>query len=483
MIQKLWLFPPLAFARLGRSETPCDNFHWGPNDIRPRGTGKTVIQPAETLHVAVDGTVTSSLPTEIILKDAAGFRPICPFFELHAEWSTQDGAVHSGPITQQVLALFGLTVHDLKWKVEVANLKPFHYTLVPDDRIVATVEVTGDVTERQLLRGISPPNAQQPLIPVGQFLPLGSVQLTRPTEAFPELRLRFTPATGRVYAPTDLNERLDNLRARLAKNNQESMWKKDFALPKECLILNPKAAWCGFDPNKSGDYRTNPGLLYADEDDTSVSLGFVDDVCDGVISCTLPGLPPTFARVTSGPPDYAPDRRPVTSIADGLTDRVRRSEVRDPAYVEDIARTTLEIRDLMERIFETMGMMNVDVQNARARGENASIAQQQGLPANVARDKAFPPMDPVLGRPLPLTELGRQQHRRFVSLEAFENILRENPDLLANVVREPMTGNKYYDQQMPALMRGSDRYPMHISRRQYDLLMAWVQRLRKGVEE
>jgi len=137
----------------------------------------------------------------------------------------------------------------------------------------------------------------------------------------------------------------------------------------------------------------------------------------------------------------------------------------------------------MERIFETMGMMNVDAQNLRARRENANIAQQQGLPPNAAQDKAFPAMDPVLGRPLPLTELGRQQHRRFVSLEAFENVLRENPDLLANIVREPMTGNKYYDQQMPALMRGSDRYPMHISRRQYDLLMAWVQRLQKNVEE
>ena len=117
------------------------------------------------------------------------------------------------------------------------------------------------------------------------------------------------------------------------------------------------------------------------------------------------------------------------------------------------------------------------------RGENASIAQQQGLPESAARDKAFPQMDPVLGRPLPLTELGRQQHRRFVSLEAFENLLRENPDLLASIVREPMTGNKYYDQQMPALMRGSDRYPMHISRRQYDLLMAWVQRLHRDTEE
>jgi hypothetical protein len=45
-----------------------------------------------------------------------------------------------------------------------------------------------------------------------------------------------------------------------------------------------------------------------------------------------------------------------------------------------------------------------------------------------------------------------------------------------------MTGEKYYDHKMPALMRGSDRYPMHITRRQYDLLVAWVRRLRRDIE-
>lgn len=45
-----------------------------------------------------------------------------------------------------------------------------------------------------------------------------------------------------------------------------------------------------------------------------------------------------------------------------------------------------------------------------------------------------------------------------------------------------MTGDRYYDRRMPAVMRGSDRHPMHITRRQYELLVAWVRRLRQGVE-
>jgi hypothetical protein len=365
-------------------------------------------------------------------------------------------------------------------KVEVANLKPYHYSLVLDDRIVAAVELTGDVTERQLLLGTSPPNAQRPLIPAGQHLPLGSVQLTRLTDQFPEFRLRFTPAAGWVYGPINLSERLENLRQRLAQRNQVSIW-KNFALPQDRLILNPGATWCSFVP-QGDDFRTNPGGLYASEDDTGVSLGLVDDVCDGLVSCSLNGIPTAFARVVVGPPSYAPDRRPFTSLADGLTDRVRRNDVHDPAYVDDMEMTSLEVRDLMERILETMGLMNLDAQNDRAHRENRAIAENQGLPPNAAENKAFERMEPVLGRPLPLTERGRQQHRRIVSLEVFEDILREQPDLIEKIIREPMTGDRYYDQRMPAVIRGSDRHPMHITRRQYDLLMAWVRRLRRDVE-
>jgi hypothetical protein len=463
MIQKLWLYPPLAFARLGRSETPCDSFYWGQNDLRPRGTGKTTIQLAETLDVAPDGSVTSRMPTEVSFKDAAGFRPVCPFFELHGEWIATDGSTDSGPVTPQILAMFGLTARDIKWRVEVGNLKPFHYTLEFDDRIAATIELPGDVTERQDCRATSAPDASKPLVPAGQFLALGSVQLTKPSERFPGFRLRFTPATGRVYGPTNLGGRSGG-----------------FVLPPDCLILNPEAAWCQFVP-KGDDFRTNPGGLYATDDD-GVSLGLVDDICDGVISCRLKDSSPAFARVVVGPPDYAPDRRPFTSLADGLTDRVRRHDVLDPAYVEDIEMTTLEVRDLMERILETMELMNLDAQNDRSRGENRAIAMEHGLPPDAAEDKAFPRMEPALARLLPLTELGRHRHRRFVALEVFEDILRERPDIIDKMIRKPMTGEKYYDHKMPALMRGSDRYPMHITRRQYDLLVAWVRRLRRDIE-
>lgn len=480
MIQKIWLYPPMAVGRVGPSKVPCDNFHWAASDFRPRGTGKTTIQPGETLHVAEDGSVTLSLPSEVAFKDSDGFKPVCPFFELHGEWEI-DGNTATGPITPQVLELFGLQASDLRWTVKVANLKPHHFTLAEDDRIQATVELAGDMTERQVLPGISPVGVSQPLVPGGQFVPFGSIQLTRPTADFPEFRLRFTPAVGNVYGPTNLLARLESLKQRLASSDPPriSTW-ENFQLPPDRLILNPEGGWCQF--VVTDDSRTNPGGLYAREDDTGISLGLVDDVCDGFIHCTLPGGLQAIAHITVGPPDYAPDRRPVVSLADGLADRVQRHDVLEPDYVEPLELTAAEVSDLLERVLETMESINLDVQNDRIRGENRAIAIAQGLSETAAEDKAFPPMDPLPNQPLPLTTFGRRRHRRLIALEVLEDKLREQPDLINQWIREPGTTDRYYDRKMPALMRGSDRYPMHITRRQYDLLRAWAGRLWRDAE-
>lgn len=461
MIEEVWLHPPLAFGRVGPSSIPCANFAWGENDLHPRGTGKTTLVPQETLEVADDGSVRSTLPAELIFKDEAGLRPVCPFFELHGSWR-KDGQRHSGAITLEVLNAFGLSPADVAWSISVANLKPFHMTLTESDRIATTLDLRGDDTRRHALLATSPGAAAQALVVREQPLPLGSVQLTKPSADLLGLRLRFTPAAGHVYGPVNLAQR-----------------SQTFRLPQQRLILNPQSAWARF--SVSDDPRANPSGLFA-TDEQRVSLGLVDDVCDGVIRCTIRGVTPAVARVVVGPPHYAPDRRPFVSLADGLADRVKRHEIQDPAYIADFNLTTEEVRDLLERVLETMENMNVDFQNERARIENIGIARSQGQPPEAAEERAFPRLEPVAGRPLPLSEQGRQRHRRFISLEVFEDVLRERPDLIEQWVRRPMTDERYYDRRMPALMRGSDRYPMHLTRRQYDLLVAWVRRLRSAAE-
>ena len=464
MIEELWLYPPLAFARVGMSDDPMDNFAWGPNDVRPRGTGKTTVVPAETLHVAADGTITSEVPEQLRFKDGAGWRPVCPFFELHGSW-TQGDKRSSGPITDAVLDAHGLSRQDVRWQVQVANLKPFHMTLDDGDRLEALVELRGDETERRALEGRTPGAPAEPLVAQDRSIGLGAVQLTRPAADFPELRLRFSAPRGLVYGPTDLAQRPAG---------------EPFGISAERLVVNPRSAWAQFELSPD-DSRTNPGGLFATDDDGR-SLGLVDDVSDGIVSCSVGEIGPARARIVVGPPNYAPDRRPFTTLADNLKDRVDRAEVHDPAFVDDAEATTREVRDLMERVFETMGLVNVDFQNLRARGENRAIARAQGLSQQEGEDKAFPEREALTDRPLPWTESGRQQHHRFLALEVFEDLLRERGDILDSWIREPATAERYYDRRMPALYRGSDRYPMHLTRRQYDLLRAWEARLRRDTE-
>ncbi|MEV6974045.1 hypothetical protein [Kitasatospora sp. NPDC093806] len=451
MIDRIWLQPPLAIARLGPSPVPCDNYQWGPSDLTPRGSGKTTVLPAPTLDLAPDGTLSERTPDRVVFKDADGWRPVCPYFELHGSW-TVDGTGHTGPLTEAVLARFGLGPADVRWRVAVGNHKAHHYTGSPGDRIDASVEVDGDDHGRHPLDGVSPPGADRPLVPPGAALPLGSVQVPRPNEALPELRLRFTPAVGAVYGPTDLPNR-----------PAEPGEPEQYELPPDRLILNPAAVWRHFPlADTQVDPRTMPPGLFANaENETSV--GLVDDVCDGTVSVSLPGGPSATARIVVSPPDFAPDRRPFVSLADGLADRVLRAQVSDPAYLADRRQTALEVRDLFERILETMANINVDVQNERV-----------GF--------LLPVPDEPDGVVLGLTENGRRRHRRYVALEVLEDVLREQPDLIGRVVRAPVPDDPAPNARMPFAMRGADSYDLHLTRRQYDLLVGWARSLRDETE-
>jgi len=207
MIKRIWLYPPLAFARVGSSPTPCENFYWGPDQLTPGGSARTRIVPAETLTVDDKGIVSAHEPKrEIVFRDEHGFRPVCPFFELHAEWE-KDGATEEGPVTPELLDQFGLSETDVNWQVDVVNLKAFHFTGSSGDRVEASVPVPGGCFTRQRLEGRSP-EVEKPLILAGKRIPMGSVQATRPDGDFPELRLRFTPPSGKVYAANNIHERL-----------------------------------------------------------------------------------------------------------------------------------------------------------------------------------------------------------------------------------------------------------------------------------
>lgn len=230
-IEQIWFYPPLAFARLGGSDTPLECFYWGQDDNLPRGTGKTTIAPGLTLQVESNGELKAYIPKEIVFKDSDQFRPVCPFFELHARWNDKYGK-HEGPVTEALLSKQRLKLGDVHWEVSVANLKPFNMTTDPDTRIAARVEMPGDDFAVKPLNGKAPARARNPLVPPGRSIPLGGVRLSKPNRAFPGLRLRFTPAKGEFYGPTNLKDR----------------W-KGVQLDSRFLFLNPKSSWCTWTPD------------------------------------------------------------------------------------------------------------------------------------------------------------------------------------------------------------------------------------------
>jgi hypothetical protein len=454
-VTRLWLYPPLAFARVGNADTPLDSFSWGPNDDTPRGTGTTSIRPAETLSIRADGTVFSWLPAQVCFQDDTGLRPVCPFFELHGEWR-DDAGTHRGPLTPAVV-----DPARLRWRVDVANHKPFNMTRDAQTKIEATAALNGDACAAAVeLEGRSPRDAANPLVPPDRYVSLGFVRVTRPDDRFPEFRLRFTPGRGKFYGAASLPD----------------AWKA--RIPPEQLFLNGAASWCTWKSVPS-DPRAAPKGQYAQNAD-GTSLGIVDDVCDGIVTCTIDGtsLAPAAARVVVGPPDYAPDRRPPVSLADGLKDRVDRAEVLDPAYVADMALVSREVGDLLERAFETAGNMNVDaLDNLWSDVENPWIARQRGIPYDPAN--RLEPIEATASNPLPLTAHARATHRRFFSLDVLADHVRKHPEAIAERIREPGGGDPFFDPKMPMLMRGSTGDPLHLTRRQYELLVAWARTLQE----
>lgn len=552
MLQEIYLLQPMAIARTGASPHPLDAYEWGPNDLRPQGSGRTTIRASETLLLDDAGHVSSKPPGgEILFKDLEGrIRPVCPFFELHARGD--DG---EGPLTAQRLAAHGLRPADLVWRVELHNHKAFHWTQAPSDKVTAALELPGDDTARHALRGVSvAAGGHAALVPDGRFIPMGYVQLTRPNDAFPEFRLRFTPGPGSAYGPANLAERVraavqsyeeaadpnghspyaallqdpfvrDQFRANLD-------W-RDFTLPAENCFLDPQACWPNFAlfslrqlplrylallPNitdlsarlapqmssellrlfagPEADLRNLPPGLFGwavdPPDKLLSSMGLADDLGDGLITCSLrlPGAGAgadggatltARARIIAAPPIWAPDRRPVTNLADGLTDRSDRSSVRAPGYaLTNFAEVDAAMRDLLDRAFETVGLANMDVLDAYFQKENALRGMRPASEYSVtqAAERLWTGLQLVSVQDLPLTAAGRDRHRRNAADLFFDAFLIKHDDFMERYVRTPAGPERLYDRRMPGLMRGADRRPLTLTRRQYDLLAAWVDAVR-----
>jgi hypothetical protein len=500
-IQQIFCDPPISIARLGGSSTPLDAYVWS-EPANPRADGDTIIVPAWSLRVNVDGSFQPVAPDSIIFRDGDAIRPVCPFVELHA-WLGEPGSDpttwHEAPLTPDLLSRFGASVSVITLTVTAMNRKAARRRR-DQDLVYGTfppVVIQGDQTAFVPLRGISPPNARRSMIPAGRHIPLGGVQMLKsmapPASGTPAwagivdtsvLRFRVTPAQGLFYGPP-----------RAARPTAESPVP---AVETANAFLDPDAGW--FDQSGDGGGFVEPADTYdmvrpeSQQEPTPPSLGVVDDTCEirVEVTLTLPNAGPlsTHASVFVAPPDFAPDRRPFLSLADELNDR---SAARaGPSRGEQLDDW---VEDLFERIYETVSMMNVDFWRATRglpgltgdRLAGTAIAEDHVAPPDQAmgsldalRDRDFAIAAPSTDVPLPLSEHARSRHRTLSGIAELRDLVARQPDRLKTLIRQPFEvedgeqGADVTTMRMPPFMRQSNALPLTLAGWQYDLVIQWA---------
>ncbi|MBR8839081.1 MAG: hypothetical protein DSM106950_35050 [Stigonema ocellatum SAG 48.90 = DSM 106950] len=515
---KVFFYPPMAIARLGGSNSPLESFTWQ-EDPTLRGAAKTIIEPAISLEIQPDGSVRPYLPSIIHFKDENLFRPVAPFFELWALLQHPDGSQEEVPLTSRILKQLDVPLDAVSYVVEAANLKAARRTGDFTCGFSTRIEVRASDYQRYSLLATSPHGpGLEPLVLPDQPIPLGHIQVIHPVDAVEMgvdlgvLRLRFTPAYGHVYGPPTATTGPAPTTGRIHE-----------IVPQKNRILNPNSLWLKYDADYSRYNNPEPSDTYDGSDvnvpvKSEVSWGVVDDTCDGTITAfvVVGGERLTaMARFFSGPPDFAPDRRPFLSLADDLADR---DDLPLPKEDDELL-TTREIADLFQRVFETLSLINLDANRARALNENAG----NNIPPQIAElpprtddgsmtDKDKPYADkvpdliakPVAHEHLPYSSVAESVHASLTEVEALidfmrtfgsrvETLLRPPYGVLKQLSEQPsekpnpryrdarILRDQAHDMRMPPYMRDSDATALSLTRRQYNQIMAFVERLQAPV--
>jgi hypothetical protein len=352
-------------------------------------------------------------------------KPVCPFLEI---WARFDDEAELRPLTLTELADLQRGPEHISWDVTFGNLKVLRRTGDPGDRVEA--RVSGITThDRRALQG------RCANFKADRFIALGSVQYIKPTTAFPEIRLRFTPPAGLVYGHT----------ASAVIPAQNAVYDRTRGTWDTHTDDAPPTG----SPDPRAHITTVPGGIYATNQATGDNLGYLDDACDGIVAATLTLKDgrklSSFARASAGPPDYAPDSDPVRSMQDELEQMVFGPIAQDVSADEVI--------DIVRRALETMRLMNTDAWNRNYAGG----AFQAGMAAYPTAHGVHGGLLSTLATGLAAPANSSERQAAHGTLESINAILREY-DAIGD--RRP-EGRR----RMPALMRGADGNDLAINRR------------------
>jgi len=531
-ILEVFFLPPMAIARLGSSDKPMESFTWT-EDPSVFGGDMTIITPQVSLEVREDGSLCPDLPQSIRFRDGKSLRPVAPFFEL---WVTvqsgKDGTIKEVPLTLNLLTELGASTENIRYRITAGNRKASFRTGDPACSYTAMVEVAGQDCQRYPLLAYSRHTAgQEPLVLKDHPIPLGHFQVMRPTPEtklgvdLSQLRVRFTPAKGKVYGPPSaIAGPASGLPPGEAAAPLSEAGRVHEIVSPENRILNENTVWSKYILGREYDDAL-PSDSYdgANVGDNSC-WGVVDDSCDAVIEAYLAIASERYvatARVLVGPPDFAPDRRPFYSIADDLADRDLDS-VQVNKDTEQV--TAEEIQDLFHRIYETISLMSLDSARTRSIRENDSNEQKPNFRDMPQIDKRslsgedVPYVDKspdllISSAPqeesisvkrdrLPYKKVAHFVHTPLTDIDTLIHFFRTHQTHIERLIRPPfghfhqLTDNpppnsepnpdfrdprilrdKLYDMRMPPYMRDSDANPLSLTRRQYEELMALVKLL------
>lgn len=395
-----------------------------------------------------------------------------------------------------------------------------------------------DFSPKPLLAFSPHTSEQQPMVYEHSPIPLGSVRVIHPVQGIDEpvknrpvdrsiLRLRFTPPKGEVYGPPDAAYGPATLAVPGYQNDppKSEYGRIHEIVPEQNRILNPDTPWSKWimmsgtsdDPEPHDSYD---GARVGNDQ----SWGVADDTSDGIIEASLSVRGERFtarANVMTGPPDFAPDCRPFYSLEDDLADR-------DLSLISvtsaNFQQATVEVVDIFRRAFETNSLINLDDIRAQGLKDNAKlqaktkISPTEGLPstdaASMTEEDARPPDKiPDLIRPqpvsvfsnsvpnerLPYTVATKFVHEQLIDEENLLDFLRRRPDFVKTLLRPPygiltefetdpnpdqtpnpdfrdprIVRDMMHDARMPPYMRDSNYYPLSLSRRQYHLVISFI---------
>ena len=485
-IKALRILPPIAIGRLGSAAEPLVNYEIEGDPQHPLDLHRLKGATTFVVDSATGGIVDSFIPETVSFKEvrttdgvtSEHIRPVAPFLEV---WALVDREKWV-PLTTDLLLANSLTPVDVKWQVSVANRKVARRTANPDDEVSAKTAPFSTHTP-QRLDGHCPN-----FISAGQAIDFGRVQYLKPTAQHPEIRLRFTPAQGRIYGPELTADELERI---YGKNWQQEVWHP----PAEQAIYDPRKGWFEFEnfkPIQPGERKeppatgvelerlqareTLPPSLYSIvppgpcwlNDNVAVSRGYFDDTCDGVVEVSLK-LPSgtkleAAARICSGPPAVVPDTVFLRTLADDLEQVIYGPWV---PTGESEAQTRARALDIVRRAFDAVRFLNVAVMNGNPVNGRKPL-DFDTMPAEEAFD-VFRMMRPIVPERTADTLMIMGLHQ-----QVYAALQGGAAPWFAHALRLPTEVGDYTDhgrRKMPAMMCGADGGYLALTYRQINAIL------------